>query len=114
YGSSLGIERLRRGADHFAPMALGTLDILSNGFARYRERIAVEQMENLLHRRGHPAGIVKILHEKFTGGLYVGDIRSAARNAIEVFEVERNTQPPGDGQQVNDCIRRPADRHVDG
>ena len=108
--AAVGRERLGARADDLAVAAPDALEVLAHRLAGGRERVELERVADLGHHRGHAAGLVEVLHQVLARGLEVGDERHLARELVEALERQVEAEAAGDRGQVDDRVRRAAER----
>src|SRR5579864_6193112 len=74
----------------------------------------MEQIGHAIHYRGNASRVEEILHQEFARWLDVHNARSAARGAVEIGERERNAEGACDRDEMDDGVRRSAERHQGG
>ena len=81
---------------------LDPLQVLGQGLARDRHRIAVEQARSQqpLHHQCYTAIAREVGHNVATRWLHVGNIGSAAADPVKVLDAQGHPGFPSDGQQV--------------
>ena len=87
-------------------------EVLGHRLAGHRHDVTVEQarVEQELEHDRHPADAVEVAHVELAARLHVGDVRHSVGDAIEVVEVDRHPRLVGDGEQMQDRVRRSAER----
>ena len=75
--------------------------------------VAVEQaaVEEHLHDERHAPDAVEVLHHVAAGGLHVGEGRGRVVEVVELARLERNLGFVRQGDEVEDRVGRPAERH---
>ncbi len=112
--AALGMDRSLERVDD-DPIGRGRRDL--GQVLRHRpsgdgDRVAVQQsgVEEQLQHDGHAADAVEVDHVELAAGSHVSDVRDPGRDLVEVVELERHTGLVGDGQEVEDGVRRAAER----
>ena len=86
--------------------------VLRERLAVHGERVAVQQRQELLQHDGQAARVEEVLHQVLAGGRTFARKRRRARELVEARERQRHAGAAGDGDQVDDGVRRAADGHV--
>ena len=71
-------------------------------------------VEQVLQDDRYAADAVEVAHVETAVRLHVGDVGDARRHLVEVVEFEVDPGLVGDGEQVQDGVRRTTERHHDG
>ena len=105
---SARLERLSRRRDHLAVRIRAPRRVLGDRPAVDRGSVAVQVRQQLLdHRRG-ASGAVHVARDETTAWGQARDDRGRGRQAIEVFELERDARLVRDRQQMQHGVRRAA------
>ena len=84
HGSALGVQRLVERQDHFGRCRCApTRTFSADASPGDRQRVAVEQGQDLLHHGRDPAGVEEVLHQVLAGRPDVGDERGVAADRVE-------------------------------
>ena len=94
------------------------VDIFGQSLSVYGHCVAVEQasIEQALSDQGHPAVTTEVCHDVAAAWFHVGDVRSVAANAVEIFQRQADFGLPRNGHEVQHGVGGAShgDHHGDG
>jgi len=91
---------------------LGVRDVLADRLAGDRDRLGLEQRQDLLSSPRADRRVVEVLHQVLARRLQVDQPRYAAGPLVDVVQGQFDPDAAGDRQQLDDEVRRAADRRV--
>ena len=108
--AGVGDQRLAALADDIRVPDRSVAQIVDERLAGDGDRCRVEQVDDLSEDGPQPACPVEVVHEVRAGGLEVDEQRHASADLVEVVQGEINAETSCNREQVNDSVRRAADR----
>jgi hypothetical protein len=113
--AAAAVEGPRPRADHLLVPDRRGRDVLRDRAARHGRRVEVEHVRELGHHGRQAARVVEVLHQVPAGGLEVDEPRRRRAQLVEQAERQLDADAPGEREQVQDRVRRAADRvqHAD-
>jgi hypothetical protein len=86
---------------------------LADRLARDSDGIEMKQIAQLAHHRREPARVIEVLNQEGARGPQVDEPRRRRAQLVEERQRQLDSYPAGIGEQVQDRVRRAADRVQD-